>query len=92
MAGKKRPTKKITRFTVLASTENVKKILAKISAEELQEIFKDWGGVALKIDETLDGPFIGFYNIRTEEALYYSVNEFVEGARGGLWTHREVLK
>lgn len=92
MAGKRREPKKIDKFTVLSSKENVKKILAKISADELQEIFKDWGGLALKIDEKLDGPFIGFYNIRTEEALYYSVNEFIEGARAGLWTHKERLK
>ena len=45
-----------------------------------------------KIDETLDGPFIGFYNIRTEEALYYSVNEFVEAVRAKFWMHNEPLR
>ena len=88
----KNKKKKLDKFTVLSNTKNVKKILSKISAKELEEAFEPVGGIELRLDETLDGPFIGFYNIRTEEALYYTVNEFVEAVRAKFWMHNEPLR
>ena len=88
----KKKSVKLKKFTVLSNTKNVKKIMSKISKEEIEEAFEPVGGIELRIDETLDGPFIGFYNIRTEEALYYWVNEFVEAVRAKFWMHNEPLR
>ena len=76
--------KKIPTWTVLASTENVRRIKSKISVDELQDLFKP-DGLALKIDDTFDGPFIGFYSIKFNEITYFTPSEFVECCRGDLW-------
>lgn len=74
----------IQTWTVLASTENVNKILDKISVDELQKLFAP-KGLALKRDESFDGPFIGFYSIKENDICYLTPSEFVECAIGDLW-------
>lgn len=74
----------IKTWTVLSNKKNVKKILEKITVEELQDAFKP-NGVALKLDEELDGPFIGFYSIKSQESVYMTPLEFVEAVKGDLW-------
>lgn len=71
-------------WTVLASKKNVEKILEKMSVDELQEAFAP-RGLALKLDETFDGPFIGFFTIKTQESMYMTPLEFVEAVKGDLW-------
>ena len=71
-------------WTVLSSKKNVEKILENISVEDLQKAFAP-RGIALKIDETLDGPFIGFFNIQSQESIYMTPVEFVEAVKGDLW-------
>jgi len=84
----------ITVWTVLANRKNVEKILERITVEELQEAFAP-RGLALKLDETLDGPFIGFFSIKSQESMYMTPLEFVEGVKGDLWgaqrDYRKVL-
>ena len=74
----------IKTWTVLSNRKNVEKILDHIDLDELQKAFAP-RGVALKIDETLDGPFIGFFSIKSQEALYMTPVEFVEAVKGDLW-------
>lgn len=74
----------IKTWTVLATRENANKILEEIPFKELQEAFAP-NGVALKIDENMVGPIIGFYSIKTGEASYMTPLEFVEGVRADLW-------
>jgi hypothetical protein len=81
-------------WTVLASRRNAEKILENTTIEELQEAFAP-KGVALKIDETLNGPFIAFFNIKSQESMYMTPLEFVEAAKADLWgaqrDYRKVL-
>lgn len=81
-------------WTVLASRRNVEKILEKITVEELQEAFAP-RGLALKLDDSFDGPFIGFFSIKSQESMYMTPLEFVEGVKGDLWgaqrDYRKVL-
>ncbi len=81
-------------WTVLANRKNVEKILENITVDELQKAFAP-NGLALKLDENLDGPFIGFFNIKSQESIYMTPLEFVEGAKADLWgaqrDYRKVL-
>lgn len=74
----------IKTWTVLASTENVNKILDKISVDELQKLFAP-KGLALKRDDSFDGPFVGFYSIKENDICYLTPTEFVECATADLW-------
>lgn len=71
-------------WTVLSSRKNVEKILEHMSVEDLQAAFAP-RGLALKLDETLDGPFIGFFSIKSQESTYMTPVEFVEAVKGDLW-------
>ena len=84
----------VKNWTVLSNRKNVEKILEHMELDELQKAFAP-RGLSLKLDETLDGPFIGFYSIKTQEAVYMTPVEFVEAVKGDLWgaqrDYRKVL-
>lgn len=69
---------------VAASTENVKKILSKISVDDLQKAFRPLG-LGLTLNDKLDGPFISFYNVKNDEVAVYTPTEFVENVKADLW-------
>lgn len=71
-------------WSVLANRQNADKILDLLPVDELQSLFPP-AGLGLKLDETMDGPFIAFYNAVTKEISYFTVLEFVEAVKADFW-------